>query len=80
MNIAIIIILSFLICLEVYPCDEKHIICSTICVHDGDELGVMIKDKCYCANSRDTSKIIVKVPKQTQPVTLNKPAPRFFFE
>lgn len=80
MNIAIIIIFACLFCLDAYPCDEKHIICSVVCIQDGDEIGVMIKDKCYCANVRDTSKIIVKVPKQTQPVVINKPVPRYFFE
>jgi hypothetical protein len=79
MNLTIFIILALLICVEVYPCDEKHIICSTVCVHEGDELGVMIKDKCYCANSRDVSKIITRVPKNGA-VVINKPQPRYFFE
>lgn len=79
MNIAIIIILSLLICLETYPCDEKHIICSVVCVQDGDELGVMIKDKCYCANSRDVSKIITKVPKNGA-VIISKNTPKYFFD
>lgn len=80
MNIVLYIILVLLICVEVYPCDENHIICKTICIHEGDQLGIIIKDKCYCANERDTSKVIVKVPKQANPVTLNKPAPKYFFE
>lgn len=79
MNVVIIIILACLICLEVYQCDEKHIICSVVCVQDGDEIGVMIKDKCYCSNSRDTSKIIVKVPKNGAAVVA-KQTPRYFFE
>lgn len=44
-------------------CDELNIICRTVCVHEGDEKGVIIDNKCYCANYKDLSKIIVRVPK-----------------
>ncbi len=43
-------------------CDQKSIICKTICIQDGDEKGLVIDGKCYCANYRSLDKIITRVP------------------
>lgn len=62
-----LIIIGIFVLLVAYDskgCDELNIICNTVCKHEGDEKGVVIKGKCYCANYRDLDKIIVKVPKQ----------------
>lgn len=48
-----------------------QIVCSAICVQDGDELGVWVNSQCYCANKRDLSKIIPRVPKNGAAI-LNK--------
>lgn len=41
-----------------------EITCDILCKTDGDERGIIISDKCYCANSRDMGKFVVRVPKQ----------------
>lgn len=43
-------------------CNYKLIVCNTICQQDGDFLGLLINDECFCANPRDVSKMNVKVP------------------
>ncbi len=44
-------------------CNEPLIVCQTVCLQDGDSKGLLIDNQCYCANPRDISKIIVRVPK-----------------
>jgi hypothetical protein len=51
---------------EVNACDVPAIVCSVVCKQDGDDKGVMIADKCYCANVRDLSRINTYVPKSGQ--------------
>lgn len=49
-----------------YLCTTLQIMqikCDTICKHEGDEIGIVLDDKCFCANSKDMSKVIYKVPK-----------------
>jgi hypothetical protein len=61
-----LIIIGIFVLLVAYDskgCDELNIICKTICKQDGDELGIVIKDKCYCANYRSLDKIVIRVPK-----------------
>jgi hypothetical protein len=43
-------------------CDHNKIVCQTVCSQDGDQIGVIIDQKCYCANQRDLSKIVSRVP------------------
>lgn len=45
--------------------DIMRIKCSVVCNQDGDEIGIVIEDKCYCGNSRDISKVIYRVPKNS---------------
>lgn len=35
--------------------------CKVVCRQDGDELGVIIDSRCYCANQRDITRIIPRV-------------------
>lgn len=44
-------------------CNELNVICRTTCYHDGDQKGIVIDGKCYCANYRNLDDVIVKVPK-----------------
>lgn len=46
-----------------FACDVNLIVCQTVCAQDGDDRGVLIDKKCYCANPRDTAKVIARVPK-----------------
>ena len=54
-------------------CNEKNIICNTVCKHDDDELGIILNDKCYCANYRDLDKYTIKVPKRGRMVQVTPP-------
>ncbi len=40
--------------------DKNKIICETVCIQDGDEKGILVDGQCYCANKRDTSKVIIR--------------------
>lgn len=40
---------------------DSELICRTICIHDGDEDGVIHNGKCGCWNERDTSKVILRL-------------------
>jgi hypothetical protein len=51
---------------------KAQIVCETLCLQDGDELGVIINKACYCANKRDTSAIVQRV--------MTKPQDRTRFE
>lgn len=62
-QIIIIGLFILLTSLDSDACNELNIVCKTVCVHDGDELGIVIKDKCYCANYRSLDKIVIRVPK-----------------
>lgn len=42
-------------------CNEKEIICQTICKADGDELGVLVKGQCICGNKRELGQYVYKV-------------------
>lgn len=44
-----------------FACDEKAIICETLCKADGDEIGVLIKGECVCGNKRDLGKYVYKI-------------------
>lgn len=55
-------------------CAYLDIVCKTVCQQDGDELGVIINNSCYCANKRDVSKIIVRVPKNGGQIQTKKPS------
>lgn len=46
---------------KVNSCDKDKIVCHTVCVQDGDDIGVIINSKCYCGNARDVSKVILKL-------------------
>ena len=56
-------ILVYALILHVYACDEIKITCDVLCKTDGDQHGFIIDNKCFCANQRDLSHIVVKVPK-----------------
>lgn len=56
-----ILLSLLLLSITTLACDTKAIVCNTICKQDGDELGIIVKDKCYCANARDIDKVITKV-------------------
>lgn len=61
-----LIIIGIFVLLVAYDskgCDELNIICKTICVHDGNDKGIVIQGKCYCADYRPLDKIIARVPK-----------------
>lgn len=70
----LVLFICFYFYVEYSPaCNEKNIICETVCKHDDDEMGVVINDKCYCANYRDLSKFTIKVPKRGKMVTVSPP-------
>ena len=52
-----------LFCLAFACPDENEIICKTVCIHDGDETGFIINNRCICGNERDIKKIVARVPK-----------------
>ena len=58
----LIFALVYLVNVRTYSCNEMSIICKTVCAQDGDDKGIVIDNKCYCANYRDLSKIIARVP------------------
>jgi hypothetical protein len=60
------IVFTLLLSINSMACDELKIVCKTVCQQDGDELGLVIDNKCYCANQRDVSKLVTKVPKNGQ--------------
>lgn len=62
-QLIIIGIFVLLVAYDSKACNELNIICKTVCKQDGDELGIVIKDKCYCANYRSLDKIVIRVPK-----------------
>lgn len=43
---------------------EIEIACRTTCIYDGDESYYVKGETCFCSNSRDISRVYVKVPKQ----------------
>ena len=59
----IIFALFYLVTVRVNACDKMNIVCNVVCMHDGDQRGVVISDKCYCANLRDVNQFFVRVPK-----------------
>lgn len=76
----IFFIVFALVCIEAYPCDTKKIICDTICKTDGDEMGVVISDKCWCSNQRDITKFYTKVPKNGRVIVSKTPTYRPWVE
>lgn len=61
-----IIIIGIFVLLVAYDskgCDKFSVVCQTVCRQDGDQLGVVIDKKCFCANQRNVDDIFVKVPK-----------------
>ncbi len=58
-----------------FACDERAIICNTVCQHDDDEIGIILNNKCYCANSKDVSKFVIRVPKHGAMIQVSKPKP-----
>lgn len=40
---------------------KAQIVCESVCYQDQDEIGIIIKGKCYCGNQRDTSRIVQRV-------------------
>ena len=54
---------SYLCIIMLVVCSNFEFACKIICVQDGDEIGVAIDNECYCANKRDITKIITRVPK-----------------
>lgn len=55
-------IFVYLVTVYVHACNEFNAVCRAICVQDGDQLGIVIKEKCYCANFRNIDDVFVKVP------------------
>lgn len=50
------------LCIIIYALTEIQIVCRTVCLQDGDEIGIVLNKKdCYCANKRDVSKVILRV-------------------
>lgn len=41
--------------------DKKKIVCETVCLQDGDEIGFIYNGNCYCANKRDLSRIPMRL-------------------
>ncbi len=61
-----LIIIGIFVLLVAYDsdaCNELNIICKTTCKLDGDDKGIVIDNKCYCANYKDLNHIAIKVPK-----------------
>lgn len=49
-------------------------VCDVLCKTDGDERGILISNSCYCANPRDISKFVTRVPRQgTGKAIISKP-------
>ena len=44
-------------------CSDFEFACKIVCAHDGDERGTVIDGSCYCANKRDITNIITRVPR-----------------
>jgi len=57
----VLFVLASLMSFKVKACNERELICSIVCKHDGDEVGILIKDKCFCGNARDIEKIVPRV-------------------
>jgi hypothetical protein len=57
------ILLVYALVLHIYACDEVKNTCDIICKTDGDELGIIYNNYCYCSNKRDMSKFVLKLPK-----------------
>lgn len=62
-QLIIIGIFVLLVAYDSKACNELNIICKTLCLSDGDDKGVVIDGKCYCANHRSLDHIVIKVPK-----------------
>ena len=60
-------------------CAYLDVVCKVTCIQDGDDKGVLIDNQCYCANKRDLSKILIKVPSQGA-VYKDAPKARSYFE
>lgn len=70
-QLILFLLFFFLVQYEVGACNEKNIICNTVCKHDDDEMGIVLNDKCYCANYRDLNKYTIKVPKNGRTIQVN---------
>lgn len=57
--------------------DPKLIVCHTICTQEGDEIGIIVNDKCICGNSRDISKVPLKLPRTFVSKTPVEPKSRY---
>lgn len=55
------LVLISLFILSLCTINKDLIVCQTVCAQDGDEIGIIINSKCFCANSRDVSKVLVRV-------------------
>ena len=40
---------------------KAQIVCESVCYQDQDDKGIIIEGRCYCANLRDTSRIVQRV-------------------
>lgn len=64
--------LFYFLTVKVHACDKMNIVCKVVCMHDGDQRGVVIDSKCYCANQRDVNQFFVRVPKNGRAVITEK--------
>lgn len=42
-------------------CNKKELVCKVVCQQDGDDLGIIVNDRCYCANFRNVDKVVIRV-------------------
>lgn len=59
----ILFVLAYFLSVNVHACDTFNTVCKTICAQDGDDLGIVLNKKCYCANYRNVDDVFTKVPK-----------------
>lgn len=65
-------IILLILCASVF-----EIKCDTICKQDGDDLGFVLKNKCYCGNLRDIQHIPIKINRAYNP---DPKPPRGYYE
>jgi hypothetical protein len=75
----IIFALFYFVTVKINACDTLNTVCQTTCRHDLDDLGVVIKGKCYCANYRNLDDIFAKLPTHGK-VVIDKEQKRSFWE
>lgn len=62
-----------------FACDTFNTVCNTVCIHDGNDRGIVVNKKCYCADFRDLNDVFAKMPTHGK-VVVDKEPKRSFWE